>query len=365
MFFKKIIGAFYGTFVMLSSQTQFGQTAPQHPAEDPAHWLEPVVPLREIAEQRGMYLGVAVNHRELADNPAYRETIAREFNMVVAENVMKWQSLQPRRGEWTFEHAEAMVDFAEAQGMRVRGHTLIWHGGLPAWLRNPDEDWDAEELRELMLEHIRTVVGHFRGRVHDWDVVNEAITPLWRDPLRPTMWRKVLGPGYIADAFRAAHEADPDARLFYNEFMAEDLGRKSKRTYQLLQALLAEGVPVHGVGLQTHLHFGQPAPEDFRANLRRLSKLGLVVQLTELDAGVPRPVSQRRLAKQAVHVWRVTDACLHEPACDAIVLWGLDDGTSWIPKFFRNWDAPLLFDADLRPKLAYYGLANALAGRRP
>ena len=192
--------------------------------------------------------------------------------MLTPENAMKFGLVHPEPDRYDFADADYIVGFAEAHGMQVRGHNLVWHFQLPTWLT--EGTWTRDELIDILHQHITTVVGHYRGRVAAWDVVNEAIAD--DGSLRDTIWLRGIGPEYIDMAFRWAHEADPDALLFYNDYAGEGLGAKSDAIYALVQGLLERGVPINGVGLQMHVSLRwSPQPQDVAANMERLGALGL------------------------------------------------------------------------------------------
>jgi endo-1,4-beta-xylanase len=322
----------------------------------------PVPTLRTLAHERGIGIGAAVGPQFLRDEPLYAETLAREFTMLTLENAMKFGPVHPEPDRYDFTDADFIVDFAEAHDMRVRGHTLVWHNQLPAWLT--ERSWTREELIDILREHITTVVGHYRGRVAAWDVVNEAIAD--DGSLRDTIWLRGIGPEYVDLAFRWAHEADPDALLFYNDYAAEGLGPKSDAVYALVQGLLQRGVPIDGVGLQMHVSLRWPPdPEAVAANMARLGALGLQVHVTEMDVRIQDGVgtTEERLAAQAGIYRDMVEVCLESSACKAFVTWGFTDRHSWIPAFTGQPDAPLLFDESYRPKPAYYAIMDALAGR--
>jgi endo-1,4-beta-xylanase len=213
-----------------------------------------------------------------------------------------------------------------------------------------------------MAEHIGTVVGRYRGRVAAWDVVNEVVADRG-GPLRDTAFSRRLGAGYIGEAFRIAHEADPGALLFYNDYGAEGLGDKSDRVLALVSGLVARGVPIHGVGLQMHLRADAlPATGHLRANIRRLAELGLLVAVSEMDVQAHMLPGDRpaRLAAQRRVYRDVVAACVAEPACRAVTFWGFTDAHSWIDRP-AGFEGALLFDEGLVPKPAYFGVLDALA----
>jgi endo-1,4-beta-xylanase len=315
-------------------------------------------PLRVPAERRGFYVGAAVAIGPLRGERVYQKTLAREFNVVVAENAFKFESVHPQPGIYTFDDADAIADFARANGMRLRGHTLVWHNQLPLWARA--SDYDRDEAIALLRDHVTTLVERYRGRVWAWDVVNEAIAD--DGSLRTnSFWYQTIGPDYVEMAFRFAHDADPDALLYYNDYGAEGLGRKSDAVYALVADLLARGVPVHGVGWQMHVVNGFRTSAEHRANAARLSALGLELSVTELDVRTSLPATAAALDLQAETYRDVVSFCLSEPAFAALVTWGFTDRHSWIPGFFEGYGAALPFDDEYAKKPAYFAMRERLA----
>jgi GH35 family endo-1,4-beta-xylanase len=242
--------------------------------------------------------------------------------------------------------------------MQVKGHTLLWHQALPAWVAA----LSPPELRIALEDHIRTVAGHYRGRLRAWDVVNEAIADDGSG-LRSTVFSRGLGPDYVAEAFRLARKADPEAELIYNDYGGEGLNRKSDDIYALVKDLKQRGVPIDGVGLQMHLVASSlPAVADIAANIRRLAALGLQVNISEMDVRVRDLPAATRLDRQKLVYHDVVAACVAEPRCEAVTLWGFTDAHSWIDAAFGA-DDPLLFDEQYRAKPAFYGTVDALTGR--
>jgi endo-1,4-beta-xylanase len=312
-------------------------------------------PLRDLADARHFKIGTAVNPSALA-NEDYAKTLAREFNQVEPENAMKFGPIHPAADTFNFGPADQVVAFAREHKMAVRGHTLVWHNQNPAWIR----ELDPEHLAAAMHDHIRGVVGHYAGQVYAWDVVNEAFnddgTP------RKTVWS--VNEGYIEQAFRWAHEADPKAILFYNDYSAEAMNPKSDAIYKMVSDFKKRGVPIGGVGLQTHFtKKGQPI-EQIEANIKRLTDLGLEVQYTELDIRLPiddkGAATAEDLDLQAKMYGQLFATCLKFPKCTAIQVWGFTDRYSWIRGTYRGFGAALPFDADYKPKPAYNAIAAAL-----
>jgi GH35 family endo-1,4-beta-xylanase len=228
-------------------------------------------PLRELVKPQQQYFGAALETRHLQDKQ-FSETLAREFNQLTPENEMKWGYLQPERGQFTFDKADQLVEFAQNNNMTVRGHALVWHIQNPDWLENGD--FSKQEMLKIMEEHITTVVSHYKGKVKYWDVVNEALDD--NGGFRPTLWYQALGEDYIAKAFEFAHKADPDAILVYNDYSTEGKSPKANAAYRLVKKLKEQGVPIHGIGTQAHLVVGvQPRVADIAANIERIKELGL------------------------------------------------------------------------------------------
>lgn len=318
-------------------------------------------PLRALADRAGIAIGTAVDAHALARRNGYRTELAREFSSVTPENVMKWEVTEPARGRFEFEQADALVDFARANRMRVRGHTLVWHVQNPPWLRQGR--FSRDEMIALLRRHIHAVVGRYRGRVAAWDVVNEPLADSGR--LRESLWYRRIGADYVGLAFQFAHEADPEAVLYVNEIGAEGGGRKSDALYEMVRELRRRGAPVGGVGFESHLSLDGVSPS-FRANMHRFAALGVEVAVTEADVRVRLPASPRELEVQGDIYADAMRDCLAVPACRSFTVWGFTDRHSWIPSNQTGYGAATLLDSDLEPKPAYRAVRRALisAGRR-
>jgi endo-1,4-beta-xylanase len=316
-------------------------------------------PLRVAAEHAGLLVGTAVRPSLLSE-AAYSATLAREFNMVEAEDAMKWWMLRPTPS-FDFSKADAIVRFAQAYGMKVRGHCLVWDHNNPQWLA--DGRFTPTQLSRLLQEHITTVMKHYAGQVFAWDVVNEALDENGR--LKDSPWFNQPGIGlaekdtaYIEQAFRWAHEADPRALLFYNENGGEGLNRKSDAIYAMVKAFKQRGVPIDGVGLQMHISHLDLDTAAIASNIARLTALGLQVHITELDVSLPvdpnGTASDGDLLRQAEIYREVVRACLHSPKCTAIQTWGFTDRYSWIGSHSHGTrGAALPFDRAYKPKAAF------------
>lgn len=311
--------------------------------------------LAELAERHGRYFGSATDNPELTDS-AYTKILGSEFDTITPGNGMKWYATEPRQGVFDWTNGDQIVDLARAHHQRVRAHTLVWHSQLPDWLTS--KQWTAGELRAVLKEHITTEVRHYRGRVYSWDVVNEAFDE--DGSYRETLWYKTLGPGYIADALRWAHQADPHARLYLNDYNIEAVGPKSDAYYALAKDLKARGVPLDGIGLQTHLALQYGYPSSLEDNLRRFSRLGLDTALTEVDVRMQLPATDAKLAEQAGWYRNLTEACLAVRRCVGLTIWDYTDKYSWIPAVFPGEGAALPWDEQLNPKPAYQALREAL-----
>lgn len=318
--------------------------------------------LRSLAQKRGIGMGTAVSLRPLRNSMSYRTVLVREFNMLTPENEMKFESIHPQQNRYNFVAADTLVAFAKVNQMQVRGHTLVWHKQLSDWLIQGE--WTREKLMTILRQHIDKVVSHYDGKVVAWDVVNEAIAD--NGSLRQSIWLKGIGPEYIELAFRWAHAADPQARLFYNDYGGEALGKKSDAIYALVKDLLQRDVPIHGVGLQMHISINNPPnPEDVAANIKRLGELGLEVEITEMDVKIHDGTGTReeKLTAQADVYRNMLRVCLDAANCKAFVTWGFTDRHSWIPDYFGHPDSPLIFDESYRPKPAYKALKEVLKQR--
>jgi endo-1,4-beta-xylanase len=295
------------------------------------------------AAQSGRYFGTAVAAGRLGDG-TYTNILGREFNSVTAENEMKWDATERSRGQFTFGAADQIVNGASARGQRVRGHTLVWHSQLPDWVKGIR---DANTLRGVMNNHITTVMNRYKGRIHSWDVVNEAFADGGSGQLRGSVFRDVLGTGFLEQAFRTARSADPAAKLCYNDYSIENWNdAKTQGVYRMVRDFKARGVPIDCVGLQAHFGAGGP-PGSFQTTLSNFAALGVDVQITELDIAQASPNAYANTVR----------ACMNVRRCTGITVWGIRDSDSW-----RSGENPLLFDRNGNKKPAYQATLNALGG---
>jgi len=309
-------------------------------------------------------IGVAVSPR-LLDGGSESELIRRQFNSLTAENVMKMGPIHPQRNVYNWAPADKIIEFAERNSLKIRGHNLCWHQQTPAWFFKDDDGkavGKAEVLKRLK-EHIFAVAGRYKGRIYAWDVVNEAISDNENEVFRDSEFYKICGEEFIAKAFEYAHEADPEARLFYNDYNTES-PKKREKIYRLLKKLLDANVPVHGIGLQAHWSIKNPERAELEKTITLFASLGLKVQITELDISVyggktdpaipslTNDLEQQQAAqyKMAFEVFRK-----YKDVITGVTFWNLSDKSSWLDNFpvkgRKNY--PLLFDQNLAPKKAY------------
>lgn len=333
----------------------------------PALVASPVT-LREAAAPRGVLIGAAVSSRHL-DDANYTRLIASEFSQLEPENEMKFGLIHPRPSTdpqpFNFGPADALVTFAQAHHLVVRGHTLVWHEQVPPWVSKGE--FTSDQLASILHDHISTEVGHFGTQVYAWDVVNEGFNK--DGTLRSTLWYDQPGIGfagqgtkYIEQALEWAHAANPQAKLFYNDYETETENPKSDAVYAMASDFKKRGVPLAGIGFQAHLTLDFDDPEklkSFADNLRRFSALGLELHITELDVRV-KDSNPATLNAEAHLYGEIAGICVQNPSCKVIQTWGVTDKYSWIPGFFKGYGWGLLFDDNYQKKPAYSSLLNAL-----
>ncbi|GHE64434.1 non-reducing end alpha-L-arabinofuranosidase family hydrolase [Streptomyces capitiformicae] len=324
-----VVLAAVGTAVPLVAQAALTPDAPK--------------PTLAAAADSGRYFGTAVASGKLGDS-TYSTLLDREFNMITPENEMKWDTIEPSRGKFNFAPADSIVSHASAHGQRLRGHTLVWHSQLPGWVSSIK---DAGTLRSVMNNHITQQMAHYKGKIHSWDVVNEAFADGPGGQLRSSVFRNVLGNGFIEEAFRTARKADPAAKLCYNDYNIENWSdAKTQGVYKMVKDFKSRGVPIDCVGLQSHFGAGGP-PAGFQTTLSKFAELGVDVQITELDITQASATAYTNAVK----------ACLNVARCTGITVWGIRDSDSW-----RTGENPLLFDSGGKKKPAYSAVLTALGG---
>jgi endo-1,4-beta-xylanase len=310
--------------------------------------------LRAAAEAQGKYFGTEVTGN-MINNSTITNLAGQQFDMVTPGNEMKWDTTEPSNGSYNFGPGDAIVSFAKAHGMRVRGHNLVWQNQLPSWVSS----LPLNQVQQAMESHITTEVSHYKGQIYAWDVVNEPFNG--DGSFVSDVFYQAMGSGYIADALRTAHAADPAAQLYLNDYNIEGENAKSNAMYSLVQSLLAQGVPINGVGFESHFIEGQ-VPSSLLANMQRFAALGVNVAVTELDDRIQLPTSTATLNQQATDYATVVSDCLQVSRCVGVSQWGVGDADSWIPGTFPGWGAATMYDQNYQPKPAYNAALSALGG---
>ena len=329
--------------------------------------------LRSLADNVGLRFGSALTPQDI-ETASYAAIAGSQFSVVTPANGMKWQVMEPTQGTYDWSQADELVNFAHKNNQLVRGHCLIWHNQLPTWLTDgvANGSITKAQLMDLAQKHITTEVSRYKGKIWQWDVCNEFFTDSNPSQLDPNNWWIVnAGPDIIPNAFKWAHAADPNALLFFNDYNigGEDgSNAKSDAVYAYLKGLLADGVPIHGVGNQGHLdtQYGWN-PTLLRQDLERFASLGLKVAITEADVRtfVNNPTAQVPTDNLALfaHPYEYAEmlkAALAVPECISFTVWGWTDANSWVPGFFTGEGYADIYDVNLQPKAAYYALQSEL-----
>jgi endo-1,4-beta-xylanase len=338
--------------------------------------------LRDAQEKRGLKdyfqnyfpIGVAVSPQSLAGDEA--KLILKQFNSLTPENVMKPGSIHPAEDHYNWTGADEIVNFGQKHHLKVRGHTLCWHQQIGDWFFK-DGDGNTvtkEKLLQRLKEHITSVVSRYKGNVYAWDVVNEAISDDSTQFLRDSPWFNICGEDFIEKAFTYAHEADPDAQLFYNEYNAER-PEKRERIYRLLKRLVGKKVPIYGVGLQGHWSVFEPSEVDLRNAIEKFSSLGLKIQITELDVSIykweklyrerrpdDRDLFTPELEQMQVEKYNMVFKVFRENknVITGVTFWNISDKHSWLDTYpvMGRKNYPLLFDQHLEPKRAFWEIVK-------
>ncbi len=334
--------------------------------------------LNAHARRKGLIAGAAVVVHGLQADPALQQLVAEQYGILVPEGELKWIALRPSATAYNFDAADALFTFAKQHHMLVRGHTLVWHNSVPDWLSaNPVQ----YNVRQLLIDHIRTVVGRYRGRVQSWDVVNEAILPADKQPmaLRKSFWYDAVGPDYIELAYRTAREADPHAKLCYNdygvEYDSDDNAERRRDILDLLRSMQQKKVPLDAVGIQSHIKAASPYTigrglTDYMAAIRAM---GLEIYLTEMDVNEDDitdndPAHSDKIVAdtyaQFLHV------ALADPAVKLLLTWGVSDRRTWLndgPTHHRKQpnrpQRSLPFDPQYKPTPAFFAIRDSFDQR--
>jgi len=346
------------------------ESEPPEPPEAAASGISLTPTLREVAPA-DFYIGNIASgggqwggYWPYLQMPPLREIMETQFNSVTGENQAKWKTMHPNKDNYNFTDMDNMVAFAEENDMRVRGHTLFWHRDLPGWIYSLDD----EELKAVLHDHITTVVERYRGQVDQWDVANEIIDDEgnWRSE---NPWIDRFGPEIVVDVFKWAREADPDAKLYLNDYSAEWDNAKWQKYVEIVPELLAEGAPIDGFGFQGHIDSDSGFPTAFAENMQHMADLGLDVEITELDIRLPVDsdgiASAADQEKQAEWFAEAINLCLAIERCTGVTLWGVGDYFSWVSGEFPGWGSATPFDQQLQPKASFEAIREALAAGRP
>lgn len=346
------------------------------------------IPALKDAFKGKFLIGTALSWQALqGGEPRSLELARQHFDAFTAENSMKPEAIQPHEGQFNFTDGDRLVQLAEECGAIPIGHTLVWHEQGPPWMfeGRHGAPMDRELGLKRIREHIAGVAGHYKGRVKQWDVVNEALSDAPNEIFRSNPWHQAIGEDYIAEAFRAAHAADPDALLIYNDYNIERDYKRSKALH-LLKKLLAEEVPVHAVGIQGHWRLDNPSFSEVEDSIRQFADLGLKIVFSEVDIGVLSNIHNgAEIAKRVAmtpemerdinpytaglpedmarrHAERFRQAfemfLRHRDVIERVTVWGVEDGGSWFNEFpiFGRTDYPLLFDREGKPKPAFFAI---------
>jgi endo-1,4-beta-xylanase len=324
----------------------------------------PSLTLGQAAAHHNIKVGAAADSFYLTDSN-YAGILGSEFSQLQAENEMKFSIIHPGVGTYDFSGGDALVTFAQAHSMAVRGHTLVWHNQVPSWVTSGG--YTPAQLSTILQDHIATVTTHYAGKVYAWDVVNEAFND--DGTMRSTIWYDSPGIGfasmgtkYVEQAFNWAHAADPSAKLFYNDYNIETVNVKSDAVYAMAQDFKARNVPLDGIGFQFHVDLSFDNPNilsSVATNFQRFAALGLEIHITELDIRLTDS-STASLNAQAKLYSELAAICVQQPSCKLFQTWGFTDKYSWIPQFFPGMGWALLWDANYQKKPAYSSVNKAL-----
>lgn len=310
-------------------------------------------------------LGTAVDTPIFLSNPLHNAIVAAEFSMITPANSMKMNLIQPAQGTFDFTDTDALASWAQTNGLEFRGHPLVWHTQVPDWLNSGT--FDRDQMIAIMYAHIDALMGHYKGKFPYWDVVNEAIDGT---DYRATIWHDRIGPDFMELAFSHARAADPNAKLFYNDYNIEQKGNaKADKVFEVIKDLKRRGIPIDGVGLQSHYYVepsgntsnGIPDMQAIRDNMARYAELGVEVQITECDFRIGKPLDDAKTQLQNKFYADLLQACIDAPNCSHFTVWGLSDLDSWVPDTFPEYDYAHLFDNKLMPKPGYAAMSQVLA----
>ncbi|OCH85719.1 endo-1,4-beta-xylanase C precursor [Obba rivulosa] len=317
--------------------------------------------LNALAKTQGkLYFGSATDNPELT-NTAYTAILDNNmmFGQITPGNSMKWDATEPEPGTFTFSGGDQIADLAKTNGQLLRGHNTVWYSQLPSWVTSTS--WNATGLTAAIQRHVSTVVGHYKGQSlsssYSWDVVNEPFND--DGTFRSDVFYDTLGESYISIALIAARAADPNAKLYINDYNIEGTGAKSTAMQNLVTSLKSQGVPIDGVGIESHLIVGE-VPTTMQENLEAITALGVEVAITELDIRMTLPETAALLDQQKTDYQTVISACMAVEKCVGMTVWDYTDLYSWVPSTFSGQGAACPWDENLDRKPAYDGIVAGL-----
>ncbi|WP_443097789.1 endo-1,4-beta-xylanase [Treponema succinifaciens] len=308
------------------------------------------------AKDNGFYSGMAVNVGDIF-NPETIKILQNDCSIIVYENSMKWANLRPNKNFWNWNDIDSLVEFAEKNNMRVKWHTLFWHQQNSPFVSS---SWTREQAIQMMNEHIETIMSRYKGKIAEYDVVNEMFNE--DGSMRQNIWYKTIGADYIELALKKAHQVDPDAKLLLNEFNNEEKGHpKADAMYNLVKNLKERGIPIDGVGMQLHLDARISYSEDaIRQNIQRYEDLGIAVSFSEVDVRIPIENSKAYESAQENIYLMLYKIASEMPNVTSFITWGISDKHSWVPSTFPGTGNALLYDEDFKPKPVYNAILKEL-----
>ncbi|KAG7091702.1 hypothetical protein E1B28_008105 [Marasmius oreades] len=306
------------------------------------------ISLRDLAEPR--FFGAAANTTFLFHDQNYTRLAETQFSIFTPENEMKWENIEPFPNVFNFTAADEIVRFSEFSHAKVRGHNFMWGNQLPPWV---NDSLSATELDRVLKNHIDKIMNHYRGKLYAWDVINELISDTPNATFKDIIWTRKFGEEAMPKALVYARQADPQPRLYINDYGIEGINGKSNTLFEVVKSFKEDGILLDGIGFQCHLTLGQ-VPPDLQENLQRFADLDLDVAITELDINLRGPANDTALAQQAKDYEEIVNACVAVKRCVSVTVWGVSDDHSWIPH-----GEVLPWDGEKRPKPAFFAIAEA------
>ncbi|RJE26962.1 hydrolase family 10 [Aspergillus sclerotialis] len=317
--------------------------------------------LNTAAIARGLkYFGTATDNPELTDAPYVKQlSNTDDFGQLTPGNSQKWDATEPSQNTFTFTNGDKIVDLAASNGQKMRCHNLVWHSQLPNWVNSGS--WTNETLLAAMKNHITKVATHYKGRCYAWDVVNEALNE--DGTYRNSVFYQHIGEAYLPIAFATAAAADPDVKLYYNDYNIESPGAKASGAQRIVNLVKSYGAKIDGVGLQAHFIVGStPSKSSMISNIKAFTSLGVEVAYTELDIRMQLPSDTTKLAQQSTDYKNTVESCVETDGCVGVTIWDWTDKYSWVPGVFNGYGDACPWGENLQKKPAYDGILSALGG---